>query len=280
VDVIVVYKVDRPRGALENQWNLILNACRGCNNGKSDLEDDTSAITMQPDVRGRYFGDHPQLVVDGAHKAKRAHSRYTGKLVADSTPSMEIKCELAPGVMITFNMVGHPQIDDRRVFELAMRHFQAFFYFITYNHSANRGWWWKGSYAPIQAVSRNDWGNERARAFMNTTLNWEHRMLLSGAAAGHFNLAIRKHPAEDIWSLAVEWNQNYRVLAACGEESPLREFVAGLPRPKVKTMSQLPNVMLGVRTEQALKAEDDTLFASVEQDVRRSVGRSPRGRSS
>jgi hypothetical protein len=44
-----------PKGTLNNQWNLILNACRCCNNSKSDLEDDISAITMQPNMRGDHF---------------------------------------------------------------------------------------------------------------------------------------------------------------------------------------------------------------------------------
>lgn len=39
-----------PKGPLENEWNLILNACRPCNNQKADLEHDISAITMQPDA--------------------------------------------------------------------------------------------------------------------------------------------------------------------------------------------------------------------------------------
>ncbi len=63
-----------PKGTLENQWNLILNACHACNNRKADLEDDIAAITMQPDVTGRYFGPHKQLARDAAHKAKRTTS--------------------------------------------------------------------------------------------------------------------------------------------------------------------------------------------------------------
>jgi hypothetical protein len=39
-----------------------VNACRGCNNDKADLENDISAITMQPDVLGKPFSDHVQLV--------------------------------------------------------------------------------------------------------------------------------------------------------------------------------------------------------------------------
>jgi hypothetical protein len=249
-----------PKGTLANQWNLILNACRVCNNHKSDLEDDISAITMQPDVSGRPFGTHEQLALDAVHKRARTFSRYTGKVVADSTPTMEIKYQLAPGVTLTFNMTAQAQIGHERAFALALRHFQGFFYFITYNHDANRGWWWKGHYAPIQSVSKTDWGNDVAVAFMDATQTWEHRVLTI-TADEHFKLAIRKHPTVDIWSLALEWNENYRVLAACGEEAPLREFLAGLPRLQVETVFQTDNSGLQVRTEKVLKQEDDTLFA-------------------
>jgi 5-methylcytosine-specific restriction endonuclease McrA len=36
------------------QWNLIVNACCSCNNEKADLEGEIAALTMQPDVLGRF----------------------------------------------------------------------------------------------------------------------------------------------------------------------------------------------------------------------------------
>ena len=38
------------KGTLHGNWNLIVNACNSYNGIKSDLEDDISAITLQPDV--------------------------------------------------------------------------------------------------------------------------------------------------------------------------------------------------------------------------------------
>lgn len=43
-----------PKGTLAAQWNLIVRACGPCNDHKADLENDISAITMQPDAWGRY----------------------------------------------------------------------------------------------------------------------------------------------------------------------------------------------------------------------------------
>lgn len=42
-----------PKGKFAARWNLIINACEPCNNGKAELEDDISAITLQPDLWGR-----------------------------------------------------------------------------------------------------------------------------------------------------------------------------------------------------------------------------------
>jgi hypothetical protein len=217
---------------------------------------------MQPDVTGKHFGSHPQLDLDSAHKRKRTHSRYTGKLVGDSQPTLQIKYELGPDIALTFHMTGQAQIAEERAFELAMRHFQGFFFFITYNHDENRGWWWKGKYAQILAVSKTDWGNPLALTFMEKTRDWDYRVLAI-TADEHFKLAIRKHPTDDIWSLAVEWNENYRVLAACGDEAPLKAFLSTLPRLEMQTLFQSADSGLAVRTEKTLSPEDDTLFTPI-----------------
>jgi hypothetical protein len=57
-----------PRGSLENQWNLIANACESCNRSKSALEDDISAITLF-----RSLGDpasDPGIRAEAARKLK------------------------------------------------------------------------------------------------------------------------------------------------------------------------------------------------------------------
>lgn len=64
-----------------------------------------------------------------------------------------------------------------------------------------------------------------------------------------------------MWSLASEWNENYRVLALCGEESDLREFISGLPRLKVDVFPEADGSVLRARTEKRLDPEDDDLFA-------------------
>ena len=66
----VISKRFVPKGTFDGSWNLILNACRACNNAKSDLEDDISAITMQPDPFGR-FAD-PKLQSEAERKRRNS----------------------------------------------------------------------------------------------------------------------------------------------------------------------------------------------------------------
>ena len=61
-----------PRGKHDKQWNLLLFACRKCNNKKSELEDDISAISMQPDSFGRFADDDSVLREEAARKAKNS----------------------------------------------------------------------------------------------------------------------------------------------------------------------------------------------------------------
>jgi hypothetical protein len=46
-----------PKNTMFGQWNVILRACRECNTAKSELENDISAITMQPDASGQFAVD-------------------------------------------------------------------------------------------------------------------------------------------------------------------------------------------------------------------------------
>lgn len=58
-----------PKGTLNNYWNLIVRACEVCNNKKSDLEDDISSITMQPDLNGTHIIDDETLTSDSIRKS-------------------------------------------------------------------------------------------------------------------------------------------------------------------------------------------------------------------
>lgn len=61
-----------PKGTLHQNWNLIVQACKSCNNETSDLENDISAITMLPDTLGVYANDDQVLINESNRKSIKA----------------------------------------------------------------------------------------------------------------------------------------------------------------------------------------------------------------
>lgn len=182
-----------PRGKLKNKWNLQVRAHKSCNRIKSDLEDDISAITMQPDVAGRYARADEVLVSEAMRKA-RSSSRRTGKPVKESSEELVISGSLRPGLEMTVKLTGPPQIDSDRILELSRLHIMAFFYWVTYNPDSKTGTFLPVFY--ILGAPRSDWGNLVHRAFMDAVVDWEPRVLGIGAS-GFFKIAIRRHPSAE-----------------------------------------------------------------------------------
>ncbi|MFD1983312.1 HNH endonuclease [Mesorhizobium newzealandense] len=249
-----------PKGKLHGQWNLILNACRQCNSHKADLEDDISAITLQPDAWGRYGHDDVGAIEDARRKANDARSRRTRKTVKDSSEGINIRSSLGPGVNISFQFSSPPQIDDNRAFELARMHLMAFFYMQTYNRESRRGLYWPHGYHPVMTANRSDWGNGLMAGFMRAVEHWDCRALAI-SAEGFFKLITRKHPSAETWAWALEWNHNRRLIGFFGEREPAQAIVDRLPRLRKHTVYQAPNESLSYRTDVPLNEEDDTLFS-------------------
>lgn len=185
-----------PRGKLNKQWNLIVWACRPCNGLKADLENDLSAISMQPDTTGAFAESDQALIDESRRKAANATSRRTRKLVKDSTERIVIKAPVAPGIEFTFDLTSPPQADSERIFALAHLQVMAFFYFITFDQVTKRGCFWRKGFHPVMEARRADWGNPIHRTFMSAVVEWEPR-ILAIAADTFFKIVIRKHPAAD-----------------------------------------------------------------------------------
>lgn len=245
-----------PKGKLHGYWNLIVNACQTCNGTKSDLEDDISAISMQPDVFGRYGHEDEAGATDGQRKAENSFSRRTKKTVKDSHEQMTINGTLGPGVNISFNFTGPPQADRNRVFELARLQLMGFFYWITFQKDQNRGYWWPGGFYPVLEANRPDWGNPVHRAFAEAVVEWEPRVFASNAD-GFFKIALRKHPAADCWSWALEWNHAKRVIGFCGDRNAVQAVAADFPKLKAEMVSQGSNATLAYRIETPFGEDDD-----------------------
>lgn len=249
-----------PKGKLDGYWNLIVNACRTCNGIKSDLENDISAITMQPDLFGRYGHEDEAGVSEAKRKAKNAFSRRTKKPVKDSHEQMTVKMPLGKGASISFGFTSPPQTDRQRVFELARLQTMGFFYWITFDQDSKRGYWWPGGFYPVLDANRADWGNPVHRAFADSVVEWEPRVFASNAD-GFYKISIRKHPEADCWSWALEWNHSKRVIGLCGDRQAAQDVAARFPKLKAQTISQGPDATFGYRAETPLpESEGDKLF--------------------
>lgn len=249
-----------PKAALNNQWNLIVWACEACNHLKSQLEDDISAITMLL-APGEDYAEDSGLRTSASHKARTSFSRRTGKLVGESHENLSLRGQLGPGIGVSFNMIAPPQIDSDRAFHLARLHAMAFFYFITFNQETGRGGFWIGQFLNILEAQRGDWGNAIFRGFMELTGDWDPRMVAIGAD-GFFKLAIRRNPAAEIWSLAVEWNASFRVVAAFGNRQALDAFSNALPVLDLQRFGGDHRSHIAGRTEIPLAEGDDSMFAA------------------
>lgn len=245
-----------PRGTLAGSWNLIANACERCNREKSALEDDISAITMQPTPFGDFPTDDSALHAEANRKAT-ATSQRTGKPVGESQESVTIKTPFLGGIA-SFGAVCPPQIDRERAYQLAYAHVRAFFYFITYDVKSNRGEFCIGEFSPIEITACGDWGSPLNRSFMSIVALWDHRVVFAGAQH-YFKIAIRRHPSAECWSWAVEWNQNYRVIGLMGDPVTIPVLRASLT-PNPTTSFSNGTETFRFRPNVSLPASDDTLF--------------------
>lgn len=249
-----------PRGKLDQCWNLILRSCKACNNKKSDLEDDLSAISMQADPTGRFHRDDDVLKSEAARKGARSISRSTGKPVANSSTTIKMLGSLSPGLKLTASVVAPPQADEDRAFELARLQMAAFFYLITFEPDRREGHACVGFYSPLLLSIRADWGNPVHIAFMKATNSWIPK-LAGMTADGFFRVVIRRHPEFLLWSWGIEWNANLRVIGFLGEGQRIDDACAALPKLEMVTIGTLEGGgIVRARRDVPLADSDDTLF--------------------
>jgi hypothetical protein len=249
-----------PKGTLDGCWNLILHACVDCNHRKSQLEDDLSAITMQPDAYGQHHTEDPVLVTEASRKANNSISRRTRRPVANSIESQEIEVALGPGIQLTVSFTMPPQADTARMLELAKMHLCAFFYWITYDRQTRKGGFWTGEGAAIDIARKGDWGNTRQRSFIAAVADWERRVH-AVTAAGYFKLAIRRNPNVACWSWALEWNQGFRLIGAFGEPSAINELATKIEEPAMREIRHRNGSISRMRQDVPLSDADDRLFS-------------------
>lgn len=248
-----------PTARLQARWNLIVFACQRCNNEKSKLEDDLSPISMQLTLSKDELDE--VAASDARRKAAGSISRRTGKPVADSDEVLTIAGSLGPSGRWTATFNSPPQADNSRIYSLARLHFLAFFYRLTFDDVKKRGYPPPPTsvFLPINVAVRSDWGNSLQIGFMVLTRSWWTR-LVAVTADGYFRVAIRKCPDRSVWSCALEWNENMRVIALVGEDTVLREIAASLPPLKLEVIGQHDRGVWRARPEVALADDSDTMF--------------------
>ncbi len=249
-----------PKGKLNGNWNLIVNACDVCNNRKADLEDDISAITLYPEHGGIHPDYDDEARAEAQRKAANAISRRTKKPVENSHEKMKFNLPFGPDASFNFDFASPPQIDESRAFELARLQLAGFFHWITYQQHAERGYWWTGGFHPLIMVRRADFGNTVIVDFADAVLGWEPRVL-GHTAEGHYSVCIRRHPEAECWSWAMQWNGSTRLAGFLGDREAAKAVVETL-RPLQMHHQDLGNGdFVRFRNEVPLEPDDDKLFA-------------------
>ena len=254
-----------PHGSVDGCWNLILRACRKCNNLKSDLEDDLSAITMTFHAYGLRGMDDDRLRREAQRKASGSISRKTGKLVGQSAETVAFNFKGPLGMEVSGNFAGPPQMDERRACALARFQMVGFFYMLTYDTVTNRGHWWTGGFFPLHGAIKSDWGNPIHRHFMQQVEKWDYRLIVS-TADGYFRVAIRKHPTEKCWSWAVEWNNSYRLVGFFGDEKVALALIDQMPRLQLHSLMENGRDWIRVHAETPISEKEDLLFAVADEN--------------
>lgn len=250
-----------PRGPLNGSLNVILQSCLECNNRKSDLEDEISALTMYPDLARGFEGMGDAVKAEALRKLEKSRSRSTRKLIKESTQDHSISGNPFPGLKMSFTMTSPPQMDESRVHDLVLYHLRGFFFALTYNPETHVGYFWPdGTYMPIMVSRRTDWGNEVHLWFMNKVNSWYDR-LIGHIADEHFRVAIRRAPDSELWSFAFEWNRSTRVIGFFGRKEPLITTRSEIPELKMAVLgSSTDGSVLRIREEIPLTDNADSLF--------------------
>lgn len=248
-----------PKGALNGRWNLIMKACKNCNSVKADLEDDISAITLA----GRAWFDSgafcESILSEARRKSENSVSRMTRKPVKHSEGGVNFEVPFGRGATLSVSCVSPPQVDTFRLFELARMQIMAVFYFITFNRETKKGGFWLNGFHPHSEAHHSDWGNALQIAFMHAVVAWEPRWI-GITADGFFKSIIRRHPHEECWSWALEWNKNYRLIGFFGNREPAQALVNTFPVVEMTDIPTRDESTLRVREDIKLAEEDDVLF--------------------
>ena len=251
-----------PKGTLDGGWNLIAYSCNPCNNAKARLENEISAVSMQPDSYGKYAIDDELLRAEATRKAMRSISSRTHRPISDSGEELNVEYKHPSGLKVSVSFVSSAQVAAEGVYELCRQQMRAFFYLLTFDSQSRRGGFWRGVFIGVGHTRRCDWGNMRLNSFSEQVKDWEPRLLsTSSIADGYYKVAIRRHPNADCWSWAVEWNHSFRCVGFFGSEDSCELVEKSLQKNVAQLLVDEPQRKLAYRQDVPLNDAVDTLFS-------------------
>lgn len=250
-----------PKGSLAESWNLIAWACHKCNNEKSSLEDDISAITMHANAWSSTQGNDPVLESEALRKGGNSFSKRTGKRIKNSSETANVKLNFGTGVTMNIKLTAPPQHIPARLHALARYHILGFFYFLTYDETKKVGKFPSGTIYVLDEAIQSNWGNRAHLSFMQKVLSWDDRLIAPGLANGYFRAAIRRRFDTNCFSWAFEWNKNLRMIGFFGNEIDTRPEFDSIPGIRQKPQIGDENFGFSVSEDIPIKESDDVLFS-------------------
>lgn len=260
-----------PKGYLEGEWNLILDACKECNGYKAKLEDGLSLISQISITDNIEHTSHVQAEIirklgkrdPETGKIRGANHPETNRPVANSFIERTISASFGPLTM-RFTVSGPPQAVTHEE-TLARLHIQAFYYLICNIDDDGRGYsrvftedseWLPESCVQVLFVLRHtDWGNESAMELVNRVKEWEIVCRIP-SAKGYFKSLIKRDPNNNGYFWALEWNKNIRLLGVIRAPSRPNFIEKELPRSVCIDLGNESRI----RPEKPLNEKDDILF--------------------
>jgi len=243
--------------SLENQWNLILNACKDCNNAKADLEDDISSITLINKENSSYSFEEKEYLL---RKINNSISRRTGKKISESKENINSNFYGA-NFKISVGMICNPQIDFERAVLLAQLQLMAFVYHLNYDVNTNVGIHWNGDFSALYAAFESDWGNNLFMGFLKETNHWNDYFYIN-TANGFFKCSIKQQNNTNCFSWIIEWNKSYRIFGFFGEKKLFEPTFLS-----IKSKEDIGNCIkntaeekIYLRREKRIRPEEDHFF--------------------
>lgn len=248
-----------PRGSHEQWWNLHLNSCHNCNQIKSKLENDISAISMQQHFVSESDFDE-ELALEAQRKSV-TKSQRTGKPVKDSAEKINIRQQLSSDISAEFGLISPAQVDRNRMFQLARFQLAGFFYLMTFSEESKLGKYWEGVYAPIDAVHRRDWGNTNITSFSEATADWEMKFGGAPTSNGYFQALLKQNGQHSLWSWAIEWNKQHRLYGFFGDKALIKEADERLAKNILSAPIKDGDAVYRSRVDVPLRQDEDRFFA-------------------